>query len=236
MKKSILLFITVASFLYTVPCQANEIITFFFKQYPLEQDQALIQTTCANLKNPSSTDSYCMNNILEHTTITGIISTYAGYMNTSDLNGQVVYPRRHVAQTVYILITPTISPVLMTQNTIHHWQLNDDIPAQLYEAKKIQEKESGEYYWSIQEIPLPEDKVVPLESILIFTKPSTIAVQTGMIASGKSHNLLLPDIYVKQEINVTTSALYVLNIRHFFGRTKYMIQFRDKSYSKLLVD
>lgn len=236
MKKSILLFITIASFLCIIPCRAYDVITFFFKQYPLDQDQAMIQKTCAQLKNPAHTNTYCINTLLDHAPITGIISTYAGFMNTSDLNGQVVYPRRHKEEKLYFLITPTITPVFMTQNTIHHWEINSGVPAELYSATKIQEKETGEYYWDIRKMPLPDDKVVPLESILIFAKPDNIVIQTGLIAAPKTHNLILPDIYVKKGINLLSSALYILNLRHFFGRTKYQIQFHpDKSYTKLFV-
>jgi hypothetical protein len=74
---------------------------------------------------------------------------------------------------------------------------------------------------------------VPLESILIFAKPSNLVVQTGMITVGKTQHLLLPDIYVKKGINITKNALYILNLRHFFGRSKKMIRIKDKSYTTL---
>jgi hypothetical protein len=210
------------------------VITFFFKQYPLDADAHQLQKTCATLKDPAKNESFCMNKILGYTPIAGIISTYAGYMNTSDLNGQVVYPRRHMSAKIYLLITQTITPVFMAQNTIHHWELNPGIPAQLFEAEREQEKESGEFYWHIEEIPLPADNVVPLESILIFGKPNNIVVQTGLIATTKMNELMLPDIFVKRDLNIIMNALYILNIRHFFGRTKFMYKFQDTSYEKLL--
>lgn len=228
MKKIYLLLAIVACFGVNRTTRCDAAISMFMRQYPLTREYT------EKMQIPGKIASHTVHSILGKDPISGIFCTYAGYLDMSDNNGQVLFPRNHENPDIYLLITPSITPIIMAGATIHHWEIDKGAPARMYHAVRKQDDKTGLFIWDVQEAPLPEDGWVPLESILVFAKPKNIYVPTGIALTNDSPNLVLPDMYVKKGIKIYSNTLFVLNIRHFYGPLKTLFEPRDTSYSSLI--
>jgi hypothetical protein len=178
----------------------------------------------------------------------GIFATYYGYLSISSMTGQISFPRSHRKTTFQLLITENIEPVMMIDNTVHHWQINEKIPALLYSLELIttlSPQENG-YYWKVTPEPLPENKLIDANVITVLANPKYIEVKTGLIpmreeGSGtvklyEGSSLFLPSIWVKKGIEHVRSTLSLLRTRQFFEPLQSeTIQSSDKKYYQTIV-
>src|SRR5579862_4552201 len=181
-------------------CFGDEIITLFLSPYPVTSENETGQTMSDTLKNPGKIAHHSLHGVLQKNIISGIFATYGGYLTTSDNNGMLSFPRKHENPTINILITQQITPSVMTENTLHHWELEAGVPAKMYTATRQQDTVADLFYWDVQEAPLPEDNRIPLDAIIIFAKPKHIYVPIGITPTKNKPNLILPDIFVKKGI------------------------------------
>lgn len=174
------------------------------------------------LQDPQKAAKLALRPLLEGTgpLISGICSTYAGYLAFSDASGQTIFPRDHSEPIVYIVITRSVDPVVMLGYTVHHLEIQKGAPAVMYKLERKQDEETEEFYWETSQEELPEDNIIPLEAITIFAKPQYFEIPTGIIMAEKGPNLLLPDIYVKPGLKKVLENLYSLNLMHYFSRVK----------------
>jgi len=232
--RSTRILLIVTYFLVYHTAYGDEAITFFFKPYPIIKDSKLSQKIVDKLRRPGKIAKYTLNGALQESILDGIFSSYAGFLTVSDLNGQSAFPRKHENPLIYFLITTKITPMMMSGITIHHWELETGTPAAMYSAEKKQDEETDAFYWDVQKIELPENNRIPLETVIVFAKPKNIYIPTGITLSHKSANIILPDIYVKKGINILKNALYVLNIKHFFGTIRHMYKPEETRYARHL--
>ncbi len=238
--------------LFLLPCQAafsTNLITFFIRPYPeipstepFVKAQVRLRTSADTQKlidqiqTPGKISKKVLKNtLLKPATTDGIFSTYWGYLALSNLNGQVTFPRKQAKEAVKLLITEKINPIMMLGATVHHWNLDHSVPAQLFSIEKKQDPETKLYYWNTQEIDLPKNNIIQLDTIVLFAKPNHMYVPTGITLSDKNPQLFLPDIYAKKTLNVIARALWVLTVKHFFGSMKRVLKKEsDVYYSQFL--
>ncbi len=194
----------------------EQLITLFLKPYPEISAKNASQKLAPKLDRIGKLSSTRSKNILPPS-ISGIFATYGGFLTVSDLMGELSFPRKHTKPFVYLLITEKITPIVMAGNTISHWQLEPGIAAEMYLFEQKWDEEINVVYWDVSQVPVPKNKRVPLESLTIFANPKYVYVPLGISLFRESPHLILPDIYIKKGINLTASALYLLNLTHYFG-------------------
>jgi hypothetical protein len=215
---------------------ADEVITFFMKPYPIVADSEHAQYISNKLRQPGAIDRYMLHGITKKDITSGIFSTYRGWLGLSNSNGQTTFPRKQEITTLYYLIADHITPNIITGNTIHHWELEPDTPAIMYQIEQQKDRFAGIAYWETSQVDIPEDRVIPEQAIVIFARPKDIYVPLGAsLVREDKPNLVLPDIYVKKGINIESSTLYVLNIRQFFSPVTIQEKPRDNGYSTIVI-
>lgn len=215
-------------------CQGDEIITVFLHQYPMTTDSDHGKATANSLKKPGKIAHHEVHGLLEKNVISGIFASYGGYVTSSSNNGQLFFPRKHEKPIIHILITDKITPMMITGNTIHHWEIEAGTAASMYTATRKKDPVADLFYWDVQKAGLPENNRIPLETLIIFAKPKNIYVPTGITPTTDRPNLVLPDIFVKQGIKIYPHTLYVLNIKHFFGPIGSVYKVTPTSYRQLI--
>lgn len=232
MKKTIVMITILSLFLHHQKSCGDNIITFFIKPYPIDAHNEYTQSIVKKFGQPGKLAKQALYGLGRDHFVTGIFSSYAGYMNSSDINGQTSFPRKHAAPKVYLLITTKMTPIIMLGNTIHHWELEKGTPAQMLSAERKQDKETKLFYWDVQEVALPKDNRIPLEAIVVIAEPRHLYVPTGITPTVESANLILPPLYTKRGLDTLTNAFYLLNLKHFFGPVIPAYVAKEKSYSQ----
>lgn len=224
------------TFLYIPMLISDEVITFFFKPYPIIAHDDKTTDFLRMLREPGTIDNYKMHGTLKRDITSGILSTYYGYLGISNANGQTSYPRKTPLPELTIIVTYRLTPNVMTQNTIHHWELEQGTAARMYSLQRKQDQLTNLYYWDVQEVELPEDQRVPLNAIVIFAHPNDVYIPTGItVVQDERPNIVLPTIYVRPGIKIYASSLYVLNIRQFFQPVTSLFKSLPNGYSTLVV-
>lgn len=213
-----------------IKLNADHVITMFMEPYPLLPESAEAQHLMHKLKKPGKIAKERLKSLGTNPTNKGILSTYAGFLAMSNNDGQTTFARKHVLPVIYLLITNKITPVMMAGNTIHHWEIEQNTPAKMYKMERLHDESEEVYYWLVQEVPLPANNRIPLESITVLAKPKHIYVPEGITLAQNSPNLILPSIYIKKGIKINTNALYMLNLRQFFGQLYPIFQKKVARY------
>lgn len=229
-KISIVLILT---FLSLLENRADPVITFFMKPYGPCISHNKPEELSAQLQKPHKLAKKTLADLNTCPPVAGILSTYAGYLALSDAQGQTTFPKKHILPLVYLLITPKITPVLIAGNTIHHWEISEPHQAIMYKIERIHNEADELYYWNITKVPIPTNHRVPLESITILLKPSHVHVPEGISLTEESNNLILPSIFVKKGTKINTTALYMLNVRQFFGHSSPLYKKGTRRYMTL---
>ncbi|HEX2977863.1 MAG TPA: hypothetical protein VHO47_01960 [Candidatus Babeliales bacterium] len=215
-------------------CFATQ-ITFFLRPYPFGQT-ATHEELKALVATPGKLAIKTLRNRSDTRTTEGIFSTYWGYITASDFNGQVRFPLRQQSQTVHILVTERITPIVMIGNTIHHWEIDPSTAAVRYAYTRSQDAKTNVTSWKIEKVALPENNRIQLDTIVLFAKPSSIYIPEGIIPVEPNPNLILPPIYVKKNINSTVPALWMIKMRQFFKPiTQETKKVSETYYSEQLV-
>lgn len=209
---------------------ADPVISLFIRPYPEAH------TTAQKIKKTGKIARYTIEGIADYQIPAGIFSTYAGYINISDTNGQIVFPRKHERPIVKLIITTRITPIFMFEQTIHHWELVPGVPTTMHTFERKFDKEAETFYWDVQETPLPENNIIPLSALVIFAKPRYFYIPTGITPTNDNPNLILPSIYARKGIKITANALYVFNLIHFFGQLNTQYKKQKKRYEVLIHD
>lgn len=218
---------------------SNAIITFFLNPYPtdISKKSPYLSFMSAVQKPGKFSKKALYSQFLNHYNTGGIFSTYAGYVALSNHNGQITFPKKTSGQKFLLLITEKIVPVMMLGTTVHHWQLDALAPAQLFSVERKHDKESNSYFWDTQETTLPENDIIPLNTIVIFAKPKNIYVPIGITLTTAKPQLHLPTIFVRKTMNFSQSALWLLTIKNFFSPVNFMEKKEsDTYYSKNLIN
>lgn len=224
----------IASIAYsTLSC--DPVITLFIKPYPHATPDAYAHHVNNNLKNVGGIARNSLRGMIQPCIASGIFSTYAGFLNVSDCNGQIQFPRKQEHPVLHMLLTDQITPIIMSGMTIHHWELGVKTPAHLYRLEQQQDPETHLYYWQATDAPLPDDAVIPLDTIIVFANPHDIYLPLGITLTDNTPNFVLPPLYLKKDVDINTLDLYVLNVKHFFAALDFLYNKQETGYSSLLL-
>jgi hypothetical protein len=185
--------------------------------YPLLSKSPEAEKAVNKLKKPGRISKLGLKSLGKNPLTKGIFSTYGGWLAMSNHDGQTTFLRKHINPVIYLLITSKITPMMMAGNTIHHWTIEEKTDAKMYKMERLHDAGEELFYWLTEEVPLPENGILPNESITILARPQNVYVPEGITLTEDSPNLILPTIYIKKGIKTNTNALYILNLRQFFG-------------------
>jgi hypothetical protein len=198
-------------------CYGEQTINFFVQTYPTLIREEAAEELVSNALDPQAAISRILKTNPTSYPFAGLFATYAGYITVSaPFSGQISFPRKQKDPFFYLVITPTITPIIMIGATIHHWELVEGLPVESYIVSRKQDQDTKNYFWAVSKSEIPEKKIVPLSSIVIFAKPENIYVPIGITPTNNNPQLLLPTIYVKDDIDMARNALRTLNFKHFF--------------------
>lgn len=208
---------------------ADPIVNFFLYPYPSIQD------TQHGLKHPGKIAHYRAEGILNQHSGAGVFSTYCGYIDITNLNGQTFYPRQdpdpEPANVIHLIVTDIIRPIAMFANTIDHFELERSVPASFFRMEKKQDEKTKLFIWDIQPESRPANNIIPRKtSLVIIADPHAIYVPTGVSMADDSPHLLLPPIYVKPSIDIVKTSLYMITISQLFGPSRILYTTAEKSY------
>ena len=232
--KKFFLFVTIVITLTHSILICDQIITFFMKPFPTIPGLKDKNKTLQKIKRPGKLAQYILRAMLNEYEPSGIFCTYDGYLTASDLNGQVIFPRRHKDPAINLLITNKMVPIFMLGNTIHHWEIEQGTPAQMYVVKRNLDRSVSAYFWDVQEVELPKDRRITLDTIVIMAKPKYFYVPTGISMATSNPQLRLPNIYVKKGIFKEPASLYMLTIKNFFQPRAFKYKKEKIKYQQLL--
>lgn len=187
-------------------------MTLFFKPELLTDAEKISQ----KLKRPGKLAKYTAKGILKTSLVEGFLGTYGGYIATSDYNGELSFPRKHLGKTITIVITPQIVPIPLFENTILNFSRVPGVPASMYVCEQIYDEQKDQHYWQTNEITVLQDMNIPLTALVILAKPKNMRMHVGKTLVNETANFVLPDVYVKKGINNVENNLYMLTIRHLF--------------------
>ncbi len=208
----------------------KHVIMLHFKEYP--SFSACSQGNFPNKKLDSHGNHAVQRacTFFESGIASGILATYFGYIDVSDLNGNITFPREHEKPLLNLIITPRISPVMMFSKTVHHWELEAGQQVLAYVIERKEDKDTKLLFWDVQEAYPPKNNRLPLNTIIILASPQDIYVPTGITLTNTNPQLILPDIYIKKGISRVTGPLDTLNVKHFFGSVYYLQKTEDLYY------
>lgn len=147
----------------------------------------------------------------------GVVATYAGNVETSDLESDISFPRKHVEDRLQLIVTPKITPIIRQNKLISHWEIESKKHTKLYNFT-LTADDKGNINWLVQETTMPEDKIVPIDSVIIIANAKNVYVPTGTIKTTQSKNLNIPPIFIKRTFRTNNNALFVTNLNFLLGQ------------------
>jgi hypothetical protein len=212
---------------------AAPVIVFYFNEYPATKERA--EEVSHTLSKPHGLAERLLEGLSNHP-VAGVFSTYFGFLQVSNKNGQTTFPRKRSNPNLKIVVTNRVAPIMMFSNTISHWEIEKGTPAQVYNVSLKQDDETKLSYWNVKKTETPaNNQISPLDSIIIIARPSDFYMPEGITLAKKDANLILPDMYIKHDINTTRNALYLLNLTSFF-RPVDMLYKVDKKAVDIMVE
>lgn len=213
--------LSIACFVVCHHLYADAVITAFFRDFPAdnstEHAQYTIDKSLGSTKKLARTQ---LEAIVCRNLQAGIWGTYAGFLELSNADGQLTFPRKHEDPSLLVIITPKITPIIMFEQTVHHWELEQGTPVAIYRYKRKQDNETHRFYWQVKKVAALKNAAIPLEALVLIAKPDHLYVPEGITMTHETPNLLLPPIYVKRGFNLVSNTLYLLNINHLFDHAR----------------
>jgi hypothetical protein len=218
---------------------ADHIINLFLRPYPhfpvetapQELAQQKADKKSAKLRSLHKTAQYTLRSAIDTNAAAGLFATYAGQLSVSSINGQLVFARRQESPNVHLLVTEKIDPIFQVEQTIHHWELEAGVPAALYAFTQDREQDTDIEYWDVKRVPLPQNRSISIDTIVVFAQPTSVYVPEGITPlKHPGADLFLPDVFVKKSVDTLASSLYLLNLKRLFSQTQKTYQVKENSY------
>lgn len=213
---------SIACFFIYFTAGADSVLVLSLKPYPTMPEQDYCHLISRSIREQGQIALHCIYGISDKQVPIGIFATNRGYLTISDQLGQIAFPYKLSKPVIDLLITPKIQPVMMFGNTVHHWQLEPHSHAVMYRYILEQDASTKLYYWTVQQIALPQNGQIPLNAVILFAKPHNIYIPLGITPTKESANYVLPDMYVKKGINNASQSLYLLELKHLFGSVRHL--------------
>lgn len=210
--------------------RADSLISLSLRPYPIipqAQQPDNEQSTTQPTPPPASF-------IIDYSKTQGIAATYSGIIALADAYGQIIFPRKHTADSVTLVITQKIKPIIMFGTTLAHWIIEDPEATQLFTITKTTDPATNILFWDAQPTTLSTDKIIPAEAVILIANPNNVYIPIGITITKKSNHLLLPPVYIKNEFDALTNTLIIFNLRQFFGSLKTETKDENNTRSRII--
>ncbi len=232
-------------FFVYLPIQAQVspyVITFFIRPLPeiVTQGQEKAIERLNKLSEPQkspSQKSIIKNEVVDDYINRGVYASYAGFVNRSDRDGQIIFERKTAGTKLHVIITQDIVPVPidpLKEKTIYGFELAPKSLAQHYVFEKLQDPSSELYFWRITQVPASRNKRLPYDTIIIFAHPKHMVIPLEDTVTLSGENLVLPDMFTTKNIAASTNALRFFKIRQYFAPVKFEYTFAPDAYQKMI--
>lgn len=171
-----------------------------------------------------------------NTTNRGVFVTYAGMSDTLNFNGQVTFPRQHQKDSVTLIVTQTIKPVIIRGNNVKYFVRDEKYPIAYYQTTRLFDATNEIYYWETKKIQQPTDPKIPASAFVIIARPDEIYIPEGTTLAMGGPNLLLPLIYPTQNLalNKNEDALFFLKINNYFAPVHFIYKTSTERYAQMI--
>lgn len=206
---------------------ADNIITFFLKASPEVKSDQLENHIKKIAENPDKAHKYAIKRELWDSHIySGVYALLHGDLTYSDLNGQIIFHREGILDTINILVTPDIRPVLVNPKnkaTISGFIITPNANFRIFRyVRKIDN--DGKNFWSVTEFT---DQVDPQKinkidrnTIVLAANPDGVNIPTGNFPAIGGENFILPDIVMLPNFKKAVSAFKIFKRRQYFNPEK----------------
>jgi hypothetical protein len=164
---------------------------------------------------------------------TNIFFTYYGNSSISDSNGQVVFPVKTPDAKFFILVSNNIQPIPMIFCTINHLEIEEGALYTFFSVQRMYDQETHMHFWSVEQLKIPENLIIPINTIIVHADPQTIYIPTGITPTSNSPQLLLPTIYRKSKetkiMDLTVHSIHTKNGLQFLELTQYFSPIKRNS-------
>lgn len=221
--------------IYTI----NNTIILFLDKYPkikIPKNKETKESLSKKLKQPAYVYKKKWQQKRLSSGAQGVMAMYLGNTSLSDKDGQVIFMRGHQKPSVNLLVTQGIQPVyILAPATVQNWMLDKNKPAKMYQFNFDKDQETELYYIEAKEILLPQDHMIPLETIIIIADPSSIFVPLGAtITQYNGGNLILPNIYIKNNFDYSYNVLYTNSVKQYFDSIQSQYKQDELAVAKII--
>jgi hypothetical protein len=198
--------------------EAPHIITLFMKPYEMlpefkTDDDIQIEL----VKDPSWIQKKFLRGPFKHTSDPrGIYVTYAGFVDTIDINRQVRFPRLTQEDEINLIITRKLTPVIIRGNTVEYFMRDPNYDIAYYTLKRMHDAKKNLDYWNVEKNEIPANKKISPSAFIIFAEPKHIVVPLEPTVATAGPNLVLPPIYANKGLEKDYNAFSFVKINRYF--------------------
>jgi hypothetical protein len=217
----------------TMPVSAQ--ISLFFRPYNKATVPLVTKKDFDAVKIPLAVQKKFLEQQFKSNTTKGIYAFYHGMMTTTDNTGQLLFPRKHPANAILLIITQKVRPSIIQGQTVSGFYIDPKEPMALYHLARTSAHGSSPATWTIKQLPVPKNFKIPVNALCICAQPSEILVPLGTmyVEPAASVNLSLPDIFVVKNFDYLHNALEFLKNNNFFERVSQLIRSSPDRHGKL---
>lgn len=198
--------------------QAPNVITLFMKPYEMVPEFAKEEETKEELfQDPHwLTEKFLRGPFAYATDPRGVYVTYAGFVDTIDVNRQVRFPRLTQENEITLIVTRKLVPVVIRGNTVEYFLRDNKYDIAYYTLKRMNDLEKKIEYWNVEKADVPANKKISASALIIFAEPEHIVVPLGKITATAGPNLVLPTIYANRGLEKDYNAFSFVKINRYF--------------------
>ena len=198
--------------------QAPNVITLFMKPYEMLPEFKQEETTKAEIfHNPHwLTEKFLRGPFDYATDPRGVYVTYAGFVDTIDINRQVRFPRLTQENEITLIVTRKLVPVVIRGNTVEYFLRDKNYDIAYYNLKRMNDPEKKIEYWNVEKADVPANKKISPSALIIFAEPDHIVVPLGKTVATPGPNLVLPAIYANKGLEKDYNAFSFVKINRYF--------------------
>lgn len=151
---------------------------------------------------------------IKRASVEGICVFYSGSWTYSDNNGEVLFPLKHEGNSLMVIITQRIQPVIGAQGIVQNFFIPHDEPYAAYLFTRTNDKQRE---WVITQKNIPANSPLPYETFIIIAKPQDIIIPKEHMHSLSGPHMILPTIFVAENARISLDALHALGFNRYFS-------------------
>lgn len=209
---------------FMVPCASNPTCS---KKFPTEKLPEM-------LTPHTQLSEMVLTRHLASPLVRGIYVNYLGYLTYTDYNGQVILPNKEAGTSLTVVVTSQIYPVIFQGNTVHHFEVPQEVDAAFYRYNLTHDEKHNKWYWHITSLERPANSQLDIHALTIMAKPKDIEIMPGTYAAIPGPHLILPDVFVHTSIDNPFCVLKFLKVNRFFEALVVETKYETQSFSQAL--